>query len=104
MDLSVRAAILQCLVASCGDHVGTVRTAAQKALGEAIFTDGLLIDCEEDDQFNFEQENVGITETLDAASRSQRAALTRKIFVLDGTNAVTERQVQAQQVRSVEKK
>lgn len=75
VDTSVRAAVLQCLIVACGDHVGTVRTAAQKSLGEAIVTGGLVV----------------CGSGYDAP---------RKIFIIEGTNAVKERQAQAQQVQA----
>jgi len=75
VDTSVRAAVLQCLIVACGDHVGTVRTAAQKSLGEAIVSGGLVV-------------------------RGNDPFSPRKIFIIEGSNAVKERQVQAQQVQA----
>lgn len=75
VDTSVRAAVLQCLIVACGDHVGTVRTAAQKCLGEAIVSGGLVV-------------------------RGSDPFSPRKIFIIEGSNAVKERQVQAQQVQA----
>ena len=78
VDTSVRAAVIQCLILACGDHVGTVRTAAQKSLGEAIVNGGL---------------------SISTVSKSSGPS-PRQIFIISGTNALQARIDQAEQVRA----
>ena len=78
VDTSVRAAVIQCLILACGDNVGTVRTAAQKSLGEAIVVGGLTIS------------DPILSEHVPP----------RSLFIIAETNAVQARAIQAEQVQA----